>query len=250
VDDGYSGSQLLRPALEKLRDHVAASMIDRLYVHSPDRLARKFALQAILLEEIDKHGCEVISLNQDGLPDRPETKMLVQMQGMFAEYEREKILERTRRGRRHSASQGNVSLFGRAPYGYRYIKDPSVSKRATWQVDPCESEIVQLMFNLVGAQGYSQAAVCRELDTRGILTKTVKPRWNTSTVRDMLLNPAYYGEASYEKERVTQRKPGRIAKRGDPAIPRQEKVSIATDPSEQIMIPVPVLVSKKIFQEV
>ena len=122
IDDGFSGTELIRPALERLRDHCAAGLIDRLYVHSPDRLARNFAHQAILLEEMCKYGCEVIFLNQDGLPDSPETKMLIQMQGMFAEYERAKIIERTRRGRRHSAAQGKVSVFGRAPYGYTYFR--------------------------------------------------------------------------------------------------------------------------------
>jgi site-specific DNA recombinase len=250
IDDGYSGSELLRPALERLRDHVAASMIDRLYIHSPDRLARKFAHQAILLEEMEKHGCEVLFLNQDGLPDSPETKMLIQMQGMFAEYEREKILERTRRGRRHSAAKGNVSVFGRAPFGYRYISKSASDGEARWDVEPTESNIVSLMFELVGNQGYSLAAVCRELKSRGIHTKNGKPDWDRSTVRGMLINPAYCGEARYGKERLAPRKPGRRAKRGDPLVPRQAKVSVATPPEEQIMIRVPPLVSKSLFEEV
>jgi site-specific DNA recombinase len=250
IDDGYSGSELLRPALERLRDHVAASMIDRLYIHSPDRLARRFAHQAILLEEMEKHGCEVFFLNQDGLPDSPETKMLIQMQGMFAEYEREKILERTRRGRRYSAAQGNVSVFGRAPYGYRYISKSGSDGKARWDVEPTESKIVSLMFKLVGEQGYSLAAVCRELKSQGIHTKKGKPDWDRSTVRGMLINPAYCGEARYGKERLAPRKPGRRAKRGDPRVPRQAKVAVATSPEEQIMIRVPPLVSKSLFEEV
>ena len=250
VDDGYSGSELLRPALERLRDHVAASMIDRLYIHSPDRLARKFAHQAILLEEIEKHGCEVVFLNQDGLPDSPETKMLIQMQGMFAEYEREKILERTRRGRRYSATQGNVSVFGRAPYGYLYISKSASEGEARWEIDPFESKTVRLMFELVGEHRYTLAAVCRELKRRGIPTKRGKAEWDRSTVRGILINPAYFGEARYGKERLIPRKPGRRAKRGDPAVPRRAKVATATPLEEQIMIPVPALVSKSLFEEV
>jgi site-specific DNA recombinase len=250
IDDGYSGSELLRPALERLRDHVAASMIDRLYIHSPDRLARKFAHQAILLEEIEKHGCEVLFLNQDGLPDSPETKMLIQLQGMFAEYEREKILERTRRGRRHSATKGNVSVFGRAPFGYRYTSKSASEGEARWDIELTESKTVRLMFELVGEHGYSLAAVCRELKSQGIYTKTGKPDWDRSTVRGMLINPAYCGEARYGKERLAPRKPGRRAKRGDPVVPRQAKVAVATPLEEQIMIRVPALVSKSLFEEV
>jgi site-specific DNA recombinase len=250
IDDGYSGSELLRPALERLRDHIAAGMIDRLYIHSPDRLARKFAHQAILLEEIDKHACEVIFLNQEGLPDSPETKMLIQMQGMFAEYEREKILERTRRGRRHSASQGNVSVFGRAPYGYRYFSKSASQAEACWEIDPTESKTVRLMFELVGTHGYSLTAVCRELKSQDIVTKTGQQDWCITTVRGMLRNPAYCGEARYGKKRLSSRKPGRRAKRGDPVVPRQAKVAIAAPLAEQIMIPVPALVSKSLFKEV
>ena len=100
-DNGYSGADLVRPALERLRDRLATSSIDRLYVHSPDRLSRKMAHQAILIEEFRKYECEIVFLNHDGISDSPEANLLIQMQGMIAEYEREKILERTRRGRKH-----------------------------------------------------------------------------------------------------------------------------------------------------
>ena len=76
--------------------------IDRLYIHSPDRLARKYAYQVLLVEELDKHGVEVIFLNDDLQHHTPEGNLLLQMQGVIAEYERAKILERTRRGRRYA----------------------------------------------------------------------------------------------------------------------------------------------------
>ncbi len=76
-DEGYSGSELLRPALEMLRDRIAASMIDCLYVHTPDRLARKYSHQALLLEEFSKHSCRVIFGDHEGLADNPETNLLV-----------------------------------------------------------------------------------------------------------------------------------------------------------------------------
>jgi site-specific DNA recombinase len=120
LDDGYSGSTLVRPALDRLRDLAAAGGIDRLYVHSPDRLARKYAYQVLLVEELRRGGAEVVFLNQ--APGRtPEDELLLQVQGVVAEYERAKILERTRRGRRHAALCGNVSVLCGAPYGYRYV---------------------------------------------------------------------------------------------------------------------------------
>ena len=249
IDDGYSGTELYRPALERLRDHIAAGLIDRLYVHSPDRLARNFAHQSILLEEICKCGCKFVFLNHDGLPDSPETRMLLQVQGMFAEYERAKLIERTRRGRRHSATKGNVSVFGCAPYGYKYIRK-SDDGEARWEIDPIESAAVRLMFEYVGQQGASLATVCRELKTRGIQTQSGKADWAPATVRGILHNPAYYGEAHYGKQRYTQRKPGSRAKRGAPVVPRRAKVAAATSLDEQVMIRVPEIVHKSLFEEV
>jgi len=120
LDEGYSGATLLRPALERLRDVAAAGEIDRLYMHSPDRLARRYAYQVLLIDEFRRAGVEIIFLNRPiGLS--AEDDLLLQVQGMVAEYERAKILERSRRGKRHAARQGTVSVLSGAPYGYRYV---------------------------------------------------------------------------------------------------------------------------------
>ena len=95
MDDDYSGATLVRPALERLRDMAAMGVIDRLYVHSPDRLARKYAYQVLLLEELHRGGVEVVFLNHS-VSDNPEEQLLLQVQGMMAEYERAKIIERHR----------------------------------------------------------------------------------------------------------------------------------------------------------
>lgn len=110
----------MRPALERLRDGIAAGAIDRLYVHSPDRLARKYACQVLLIDEFQRAGVEVVFLNR-ALGETPEDELLLQVQGMVAEYERAKILERSRRGKRHRAQRGEVRVLSGAPYGYRYV---------------------------------------------------------------------------------------------------------------------------------
>ncbi len=69
VDDGYSGEALERPALERLRDQVAAGAVNRVYVLSPDRLARKYAYQVLLVEELQQAGTEVVFLNHPVQPD-------------------------------------------------------------------------------------------------------------------------------------------------------------------------------------
>ena len=97
VDEGYSGATVLRPALERLRDCAASGVLDRVYVHSPDRLSRKYAYQVLLLDELQRCGVDVVFLNHE-LGRTPEDDLLLQVQGMVAEYERAKILERSRRG--------------------------------------------------------------------------------------------------------------------------------------------------------
>jgi site-specific DNA recombinase len=120
IDEGYSGATLIRPALEQLRDAIAIYGLERLYVYSPDRLARKYAYQVLLIDEFRRCGVDVVFLNRD-VGQTPEDNLLLQMQGMIAEYERAKILERSRRGKRHAAKAGSVAVLSGAPYGYRYI---------------------------------------------------------------------------------------------------------------------------------
>ena len=110
IDNGYSGSNLVRPALEKLRDQVAAGMIDKIYIHSPDRLSRKYAYQMILIEEFERYGADVVFLNFQKSNENPESQLLLQMQGMIAEYERSKIMERHRRGKIHAAKRGSPPM--------------------------------------------------------------------------------------------------------------------------------------------
>ena len=120
-DDGHSGATLVRPALEKLRDLVAQVPVEVVLVYSPDRLARKYAYQALLIEEFAKAGSSVIFVKGPS-SDSPEDALLVQFQSMIAEYERAQIIERTRRGKTHRARQGTVNVLSGAPFGYRYVR--------------------------------------------------------------------------------------------------------------------------------
>lgn len=115
LDDGVTGSTLLRPALERLRDAAYVGGFQRLYVHSPDCLARKYAYQVLIVDELQKQGIEIVFLNR-AIGVSPEEDLLLQMQGMFAEYERAKIMERSRRGKRHAATRGQVSVLSAVPF--------------------------------------------------------------------------------------------------------------------------------------
>ncbi len=151
-DDGQSGASLVRPALERLRDLVCQVPVDVLLVYSPDRLARKYAYQALLIEEFGKAGTSVVFV-KGPRSNSPEDALLVQFQGMIAEYERAQILERSRRGKRHRAKAGEVSVLGGAPYGYRYIrKTPEMPAR--YEIDAVEAAVVRLIFDKYTVEGF------------------------------------------------------------------------------------------------
>jgi site-specific DNA recombinase len=195
VDDGYSGSTLVRPALERLRDVAAAGGIDRLYVHCPDRFARNYAYQVLLVEELAHQGVEVIFLNRP-LGQTPEDQLLLQVQGVIAEYERAKFLERSRRGKRHAAQEGRVGILCHAPYGYRYVSKQEGGGEARYEIVFDEARIVQQVYTWVGQDRCSINEVCRRLHQAGVRTRTGKEYWDHKTIWDMLKNPAYKGEAA------------------------------------------------------
>lgn len=245
-DDGHSGATLQRPALERLRDLVYAGGIDRLYIHSPDRLARKLVHQALLLEEFAKRHVEVAFLNQP-TTNTAEDNLLLNMQGIIAEYEREKILERTRRGRRYSAQQGRISVLCRAPYGYRYVCKQDGDGEARYDLVLNEVRVVRDLFRWVAIEGLSLGDAARRLTKQNAPTRKGARCWSRNTVRRILRNPAYYGEAHWGKTRQAERSPNQRPSRGHPEAPRREKVSRPTQPSEQEIIRVPALIGRDLF---
>src|SRR6202048_4818765 len=140
-DEGYSGATLERPGLERVRDLAAEGQIQAVLAYSPDRLSRKYAYQILLIEEFAKHGVETIFVNAPQ-GTSPEDHLLVQFQGMIAEYERAQILERSRRGKRHRAKSGEVSVLSGAPYGYLYVRKTDDAP-ASYTVIEAEARVVQ-----------------------------------------------------------------------------------------------------------
>ncbi len=249
IDNGYSGSTLIRPALEQLRDVVAAGGIDRLYVHCPDRLARNYAHQVLLLEEFLRAGVEVNFLNRE-VGQTPEDQLLLQVQGMIAEYERAKILERSRRGKRHAAQIGAVSVLSGAPYGYRYVSKREGDGEARFDVVLEEARVVRQVFTWVGQDRCSIGEVCRRLNAAKEQTRTGKTVWDRATVWDMLRNPAYKGAAAFGKTSVEPLRPRLRGQRGRPMQPKRA-VSTQDVPREKWMsISVPALVDEAVFETV
>ncbi len=249
VDEGYSGATLIRPALERLRDLIAAGGVDRLYVHSPDRLARKYAYQVLLIDEFQRAGVEVVFLNRE-LGRTPEDELLLQVQGMVAEYERAKILERSRRGKRHAARSGEVSVLSTAPYGYLYIRKQDGGGEGRFEIMLEEARVVRQVFAWIGRDRLSIGEVVRRLNQAGERTRTGKTVWDRATVWGMLKNPAYMGQAAFGKTQVGPLQPRLRAQRGGSLQPRRAYSTNDVPREEWISVPVPALVSEELFAAV
>src|SRR6202048_3509766 len=244
-DEGYSGATLERPGLERVRDLAAEGQVQVVLAYAPDRLSRKYAYQILLIEELARHGVETrfVKAPQSATA---EDQLLVQFQGMIAEYERAQILERSRRGKRYRARSGEVSVLSGAPYGYRYIRKTDETL-ASYRVIDAEARVVQRVYEMYTVDGLSMGEIARRLNAEGTLTRKQSARWERSVVWAMLRNPAYRGAACFGKTRGA----GRI--RVTRALRRRGgMVSGSSDGHERaheewIEIPVPALVSEESF---
>jgi len=237
-DDGYSGASLIRPGLERVRDLAAEGLIQAVLVYAPDRLSRRYAHQILLIEELARAGVETLFVRAPR-GSSPEDELLVQFQGMIAEYERAQILERSRRGKRHRARQGEVSVLSGAPFGYRFIRKTEHTA-ARYEVNEEQARTVRWIFVLYTAQGLSIGAIARRLNEQAIPTCKQRGRWERSTVWGVLRNPAYKGEACFGKtgtaprQRITRplRMRGGVTSRNSASHerPRQDWIGIAVPP--------------------
>ena len=249
ADDGHSGATLARPALEALRDLAAQGCLDVVLVYSPDRLARKFAYQALLIEELARCGTRV-EFVKGPRGDSPEDQLLVQFQGMFAEYEKAQLMERYRRGKAWRAKSGSVNVLSGAPFGYRYVRKTPESG-AFYEVAEHEAVLVAEMFRRYADDSASIADLRRWLTDQGVRTRTGKERWDRSVIWGMLRNPAYAGTAVFGKTQAVHEPAGlnRTARLAGRTVPRQ--VRVQDRPREEWTgIPVPALVDEETFDRV
>src|SRR5919112_392156 len=248
LDDGHSGASLIRPALERLRDLAAMAAIDVVYVHAPDRLARSYAHQAVLLEEFARAGTEMVFLNRP-IGQTPEDTLLLQLQGMFAEYERARIVERSRRGKRHLAQAGVISVLGRAPYGYRFVsRREATDGKARFEVVEGEAAVVRRIFEWVAQERASLALVCRRLFESGVPSPTGKARWSESMASALLTNSTYAGQARFGRVATEPWQPPLRPPRGRASIPKNPRRRFLAPIEQWITIPVPALIDTALFE--
>ena len=244
-DEGYSGATLARPGLERLRDLTAEGQIEVVLIYAPDRLSRKYAYQVLLTEEFCRHGVETVFLKSTAA-ETPEERLMLQFQGMIAEYERAQIAERTRRGKRYRAKAGCVNVLCGAPYGYRYIKK-SEHSQAYYDIVEAPAEVVRKIFAWYTQELLSIGAIARRLNEERIPTRSGRGLWERSTVWGMLRNPAYQGSACFGKTEICARQRVTRPLRQKGGYSRRCSSSREKERSQWIEIAVPALVSPAIF---
>jgi site-specific DNA recombinase len=244
-DDGYSGASLIRPGLERVRDLAAEGLIQAVLVYGPDRLSRRYAHQILLIEELARAGAETVFVRAPR-GSTPEDELLLQFQGMIAEYERAQILERSRRGKRHRARLGEVGVLSGAPFGYRFIRKTEHSA-ARYEINEEQARTVRHIFALYSVQGLSIGAIARRLNEQAVPTCKQRGRWERSTVRGMLRNPAYEGQACFGKTKLAprQRITRPIRMRG--GVVTRNSTGHERPREDWITIAVPPIVSKETF---
>lgn len=249
IDNGVSGTTLIRPALDALRDKAVTGQIDKMLVLCPDRLARKHVHQLVLVEELTRLGIQIEFTNHT-TSDSPEDQLLFQIQGVIAEFEREKIVERCRRGKDHKAKAGKVNVLSAAPYGYVYIP-ANESHDARYEIHPDESKVVRMVFKMLTMERKSIRTIAKELTEKGFPCRRGGTQWNPSTIGKMLRNPAYSGKAGFRKSYYVPRTRATKQAYDNSYYPRRHNSSQRMRPKEEwIYIPVPRLVGDDIFQKV
>jgi site-specific DNA recombinase len=244
-DDGYSGAKLNRPGLDSLRDRAGMAEFELVLITAPDRLARKYVHQVLILEELEKRGCRVEFLDRP-MSDDPHDQLVLQIRGAVAEYERSLIADRMRRGRQMKLQTGQLLPWTRAPYGYILdVERPRDPARVG--VNEVEATIVRQIFAWytdLGAR-VSLYAIAKRLSDDGVPTPRGGKRWNVASIRGILKNPAYTGTAYANRTRTV---PAR--QRKSALLPVGPGTSQRPTPEEEwIPIPVPAIISQEQFEQ-
>ena len=242
IDQGFSGSRLDRPGLDRLRDAAQEGEIDGVVVLTPDRLARRYAYQVLLLDEFKRVGCTVIFV-QHPISDDPNDQLLLQIQGAVAEYERAVLGERFRRGKLQKARSGQY-VAGKAPYGYRYIpKREGIPGYLV--IDDAEADLIRMLYRWLIDERMTIRQILKRLNFGPWYPRSGRHPWSPSVVHHILADPIYTGTAYVNRYRyVPPKKPRTLSgPRTTEASCRQPKPK-----EEWIPIPVPALIDQEISE--
>ena len=208
-DEGWSGAVLARPELDHLRDDATKGVFDAVLINDVDRLARDVTHLGVVKRDLERKGVQVIFRK---LPSEisPTHNLMVNILGSFAEFEREMIADRTRRGRVHKVEVRQKYLGSNTAYGYRYIPmDRTIGKDGILETIPEEAAVMKKMFSWVHREGLSARQVLIRLNEQHVPPRNGAKSWAKSSVLLILHNEMYAGVWHYNKHQSFEPEPGR-----------------------------------------
>jgi site-specific DNA recombinase len=198
-DEGWSGSLLARPALDRLRDDTSKGLFNTVLINDVDRLARDVTHLGVIKRDLERHGQHVI-FRKLPMENSPTHNLLVNILGSFAEFERELIADRTRRGKRHKVEVRKEFLGSIPPYGFRYIrKDRASGNGGILEINPEEAAVARQMYQWVSEEGLSARRVLDRLNQKRIPPRKGNSKWAKSSVLRILRSEVYPGVWHYNK---------------------------------------------------
>lgn len=244
VDDGWSGDILARPSLDKMRNDAKSKIWEAVLIYDPDRLARRYSYQELVMDELREAGIEIMFVTVPA-PRNSEDKILHGVRGLFAEYERAKITERFRLGKLRKAKEGHI-LTTQPLYGYNYIPKQG-DRHGFYEINPIEARVVKMIFSWVANGRMTLRGVVKKLHQLGIRPrKSKRDVWNTGTLSTMIRHRAYIGEAHWGSSyAVVPERPLKNEK-----YKKVKKTSRRIRPQEEwIIIPVPAIIDHELFEK-
>jgi len=245
IDDGWSGDTLARPQLDKLRQHVSKKAWQGVLFYDPDRLARRYSYQELVMDELREKGVEILFVTTPS-PQTGEEKILHGVKGLFAEYERIKITERFRLGKMRKAKEGHV-LASEAPYGYVFKpKSETDGRHGHYEINEKEARIVSMIYSWIADEQLTIRRAIKRLQQLKIPPRwSDRGVWSTSTLGHLLRNRTYIGEAHYASSySIVPKNPLNKAK-----YRKIRKTSRKMKPEDEwIKIPVPAILEPRLFE--
>jgi site-specific DNA recombinase len=189
-EDQFTGTVIDRPALTRVLRDAKLDRFDVLLVYRVDRLARSIRGLAQVIDELDQAGVIFRSVTEPFDTGTPAGRMMVQMLGVFAEFERALIVERITAGLERKAARGGW-CGGQRPYGLNIADDRDHLER-----NPTEAPLVPVIFDQYVNRQLGSSALATWLNEQGHRTKNGR-LWSAGSVITVLRNRAYIGEIYY-----------------------------------------------------
>lgn len=244
LDNGWSGDSLARPSLDQMREDSKKKIWEAVLAYDPDRIARRYSYQELIMDELREAGTEVLFVTTSS-PKNSEDKILHGVRGLFAEYERAKIAERFRLGKLRKIKEGHI-LVSEPLYGYKYVCKEN-NTHGYYEINPDEARIMKMIFEWVANDRMTLRGVVKKLRDLNIKPrKSKRGVWSTSTLSSQLKNKAYIGEAHWGTTYATvPENPLKIEKyKKIKKTSRKKK-----EESDWYSIPVPAIIEKNLFEK-